>query len=70
MIIPLTVNDFTLLLAILSATLLLTSEIINPQYSEYNFVLDKNRMRTVGSYLSYVFIFMVIIRLYQLVLSV
>ena len=66
---PLDFNDLTLLSAIVAAILLSTSEFINPRHSRINFVLNRARFSSVGFFVSYIFVFLIIIRLYQLILS-
>jgi len=66
---PLDVNNLILLFAFLSIVLIITSELINPKYNDLNFVLSRNRIRHMGSYTFYFFIFLVVIRLYQIFLT-
>ena len=67
---PLEFNDINNLLAILSIILLMTSEFLIPSKSQFNFILEKKRIKKVTIILSVLFLITSIIRLYQLLIII
>ncbi len=70
MLLPLSVSDVSLLLAVLSIILLATSEFLHPSSSKVNFILKKKRIKKTAIITSYLFIVSVAIRLFQLLFIV
>lgn len=61
---PLTLADLTLWLAITSAILLATSEIISPQYGRISLLIEKNRLRYVALMMGIFFILAILAQIY------
>jgi len=62
-------NDMALLFAYLSLTLLISSELIKPRYFNTNFIIDGIKFRRFGLYLFSGFLIVIILKLFQLFIS-
>jgi len=63
---PLNFFEVSFLLAVLSLILLVTYEILSPEYGNLNIVLERKSVKKAGLLLGFLFLFTVIIRLYQI----
>jgi len=62
---PLSLWDISLWLAITSIILLATSELLSPYYGKTNIIIDRKRLRTAALTLGLLFLFTVLIRIYE-----
>ncbi len=70
MVIPLTFVDFSVWLAITSIILLATSEIVSARYGRTKLYIEKKRLRKIAFVLGYLFLFTVMIRVYEIIISI
>jgi len=66
---PLTFEDISLWLSITAIILLITAELISPQYGHANILIDKKRLRTVALGMGLLFMVTVAIRIYEIITS-
>lgn len=66
---PLTFNDISLWLAITAIILLITAELISPQYGQANLLIDKRRLKTAALTVGLLFLITVVIRIYGIIIS-
>ena len=64
---PLNLMDITLWLAIMTITLLITSELISPRYGKITILIDRRRLRTIALILGTIFVFFIVLRIFQLI---
>lgn len=66
---PLSFNDISLWLAITAIILLITAELISPQYGQANLLIDKRKLRTAALIVGLLFMLTVVIRIYGIITS-
>jgi hypothetical protein len=66
---PLTFWDISLWLAITAIILLITSELISPDYGKTNLLINKKRLRNVAIIVSTLFLITVAIRIATIIIS-
>jgi len=66
---PLSFNDISLWLAITAIILLITAELISPQYGQTNLLIDKRKLRTAALIVGLLFMLTVVIRIYGIITS-
>ena len=69
MIVPLNFWDISLWLAIAAVILLITSEILSPQYGKINIQINKKRLRNAAVAVSTLFLITVAIRVINIILT-
>ena len=55
--------DITVLLAITAIILLVTAELISPNYGKINLIIDRNRLRTISTVIGIFFILTIILNI-------
>jgi len=65
---PLSFWDISLWLAITSIILLATSELLSPNYGKINIIIDRKRLRTAALSISLLFMFTILIRIYEAII--
>lgn len=66
---PLNFWDISLWLAIAAVILLITSEILSPQYGKINIQINKKRLRNAGVAVSTLFLITIAIRVINIILT-
>ena len=66
---PLNLTDISLLLAVESIVLLVTSELLSPYYGAANLQINKKRLRNTAIVMSALFLITVIIRIVGILLN-
>jgi len=66
---PLSFSDLSLWTAVTAIILLVTSELLSPQYGRTSIVINKKRLRTVALSLGIFFMLTVFIRIYEILSS-
>lgn len=66
---PLSFNDISLWIGVTAIILLLTAEMVSPQYGQANLLIDKRRLRTTALILGLLFIITIAIRIYGIITS-
>jgi len=67
--VPIGFYDISLWMAITSIILLATSELVSPQYGQTSLIIEKGRLRTVALILGVLFLSTVVIRIYQIIIT-
>jgi len=67
-LIPLTVGDISLWSAVMAIILLVTSELVSPYYGRTGLVIDRRRLRLAALLVAFIFLAIVVFRVFQLVL--
>jgi len=65
--IPLSFWDFSLWLAVVAIIFLATTEIISSYYGEATIFIEKKRLRTAALILALLYIFIVALRVYEII---
>jgi len=66
---PLSFWDLSLWLAVTAIILLATSELLNPYYGQTNLVINRRRLRIAALTLGILFMFTVLIRIFEIITS-
>jgi hypothetical protein len=66
---PLSFWDLSLWLAITAIILLITSELLSPNYGKRNLAIERKRLRNVALTISMLFLITVIIRIYEIIIA-
>ena len=66
---PLSLWDISLWLAATAIILLVTSELISPNYGKTNLLIEKKRLRNVALTISILFLITVVIRIYEIIIT-
>jgi hypothetical protein len=66
---PLSFWDLSLWLAVTAIILLVTSELISPNYGKTNLLIEKKRLRNVAVAISILFLITVAIRIYEIIIT-
>ena len=66
---PLEFSDISLWLAIIAIILLITSELINPYYGQTGLIIEMGRLRRVELILGSIFLFTVVLRVYDIIIT-
>ena len=61
--------DISLWLAVTAIILLTTSELLSPRYGQTNFIIEKKALRKVGLVLGITFLSTVVMRIYQIIIT-
>jgi hypothetical protein len=69
MIFPLSFWDLSLWIAIIAIILLITSELLSPNYGRTSIIINRKRLRTVALSLGILFMLTVFIRVYEILSS-
>lgn len=67
---PLSFLDISLFLAVIAIILLVTSELLSPYYGKRRILISKQRLKNVSLIVGILFIVTVIIRVYEIVISI
>jgi hypothetical protein len=65
---PLGFWDISFLLAVTAIVLLITSELLSPQYGRANILIERKRLRTVALATSALFLLTVVMRIFELLI--
>jgi len=65
---PLTLDDFSLWIAVSAIILLSTAELLSPYYGRSGIVIDKRKVRVVAIYLGVLFLITVVFRVFAIIL--
>jgi len=65
---PLSLWDISLWLAITSVILLATSELLSSYYGKINIIVDRKKLRTAALTLGLLFMFTVLIRIFEIII--
>jgi len=66
---PLGFYDISVWLAITSIILLATSELLSPKYGQTHLILEKKHLKTTALILGILFLSTVVIRIYQIIIT-
>jgi len=66
---PISFYDIGLWVAITSIILLATSELVSPLYGQTSLIIEKGRLRTAALILGVIFLSIVVIRIYQIIIT-
>jgi hypothetical protein len=66
---PFSFWDLSLWLAITAIILLVTSELLSPNYGKRNLAIERKRLRNVALTISMLFLITVIIRIYEIIIA-
>jgi len=66
---PLSIYDLSLWLAITAIILLITSELLSPNYGRTNLIIEKKRLKKAALTLSILFMITVFIRIYEIIMA-
>lgn len=69
MILPLSFEDITLLIAVTSIILLVTSELLSPRYGKINIIIDKKKLRNSAIVATMLFLLTLILRILSLLFN-
>jgi hypothetical protein len=66
----LSLNDMSLIFVVNSILLFIIYELINPRYSEINIVIDRENIRKMGIIYSVFFSITIVIKAYQILITI
>jgi len=69
MILPISFLDLNLLIAVTAIILLVTSELLSPQYGRTSITINKKRLRTAALSLGILFVLTLSIHVYEILFS-